>query len=128
MPWNAGVSAAARTRYQDDGGDERGRGKGCEKMKYSRVAAIVAGSVVAMGASPAFAASTTPMPPMSLNGGLETLAGSAPALDLTDGRSAVNSVADTATDLNNVKGATPQQTLETVGEVTPLLGGVELGG
>ncbi|MFF3247982.1 hypothetical protein ACFYWY_30620 [Streptomyces sp. NPDC002870] len=64
---------------------------------------------------------------MSLNGGLETL-GSAPALDLTDGRSAVNSVADTATDLNNVKGAAPQQTLETVGEVAPLLGGVELGG
>ncbi|MET7714786.1 hypothetical protein [Streptomyces sp. NPDC005407] len=64
---------------------------------------------------------------MSLNGGLETL-GSASALDLTDGRSAVNSVADTATDLNSVKGATPQQALKTAAEVTPLLGGVELGG
>jgi hypothetical protein len=111
----------------DDGGDERGRRKGCEKMKYSRIAAIVAGSVVAMGAAPAFAASTAPMPPMSLNGGLETL-GSASALDLTDGRSTVNSVADTATDLNSVKGATPQQALKTAAEVTPLLGGVELGG
>ncbi|MGW3625775.1 hypothetical protein [Streptomyces sp. NPDC000880] len=96
-------------------------------MKYSRVAAIVAGSVVAMGASPAFAASTTPMPPMSLNGGLETL-GSASALNLADGRSAVNSLADAATDLNNVKGTAPQQVLKSAGEVTPLLGGVELGG
>lgn len=95
-------------------------------MKYSRVAAIVAGSVVAMGASPAFAASTTPMPPMSLNGGLETL-GSASALDLADGRSAVNSVADTATGLNGVKGDTGQRVLRAAGEVTPLLGGVELG-
>jgi hypothetical protein len=40
----------------------------------------------------------------------------------------VNSVADTATDLNSVKGATPQQARKTAAEVTPLLGGVELGG
>jgi hypothetical protein len=116
----------------DDGRDERGRRKGCEKMKYSRVAAVVAGSVVAMGAAaPSFAAGTTSMPPMSLNGGLvdglETLS-SAPALDLTGPGSAVTSVADTAMDVNDVKGNAPQHALKTVGELTPLLGGVELGG
>lgn len=114
-----------------DGHDERGRRKGCEKMKYSRVAAIVAGSVVAMGAAaPAVAAGTTPTP-MSLDGGLssglETL-GSTPALDLTSPRSAVSSVADTAMEVNNVKGDVPQQALKTAAQLTPLLGGVELGG
>ena len=39
-------------------------------MKYSRVAAIVAGSVAAMGAASPAIAATTPMPPTSLKAAL----------------------------------------------------------
>jgi hypothetical protein len=117
---------------RSDRRDERGRRKGCEKMKYARVAAIVAGSVVAMGAAaPAVAAGTTPMPPMSLNGGLvdglETVR-STPAADLSSPRSAVTSVAETAMDLNNVKGDVPQHALKTATQLTPMPKGVEVGG
>ncbi|MEV6401026.1 hypothetical protein AB0M39_40680 [Streptomyces sp. NPDC051907] len=98
-------------------------------MKYSRVAAIVAGSVVAMGAaaSPALAANASGMPPMSLTKGVDTLT-SQPALDLASDGSVVGQTADAATDLNNVRGDAPEKVLQTAGKATPLLGGVELGG
>ncbi|MFD9225200.1 hypothetical protein ACFWDI_35540 [Streptomyces sp. NPDC060064] len=94
-------------------------------MKYSRVAAIVAGSVAAMGtASPAVAA-TTPMPPTTLKAGLaQALGQTLPSSD----ESTVTKVADTAIGLNNVKGSAPQEALKSAGEVTPMLGGVQLGG
>ncbi|WP_406272709.1 hypothetical protein OHT93_23985 [Streptomyces sp. NBC_00191] len=96
-------------------------------MKYLRVAAIVAGSVAAMGAaSPAMAATTPSMPPMSLNGGLAQAVSQTPLLDGSG--SVVSDVADTAADVNGVKGDAPQQAMKTAGELTPMLGGVELGG
>ncbi|MGW1496688.1 hypothetical protein [Streptomyces sp. NPDC002402] len=96
-------------------------------MKYLRVAAIVAGSVAAMGAaSPAMAATTPSMPPMSLNGGLAQALSQTPLLDGSG--SVVSDVADTAAGVNGVKGDAPQQAMKTAGELTPMLGGVELGG
>ncbi|WP_240138792.1 hypothetical protein [Streptomyces sp. MUM 178J] len=101
-------------------------------MKYTRVAAIVAGSVAALGAaSPAVAAESAPMPPMSLNGGAAQAAGalnSLPSLDLTQDGPPVKQVVDTASDLNNVKGDVPGKVLPTTGQLPPLLGGVGLGG
>ena len=96
-------------------------------MKYSRVAAIVAGSVAAMGAaSPAIAATTAPMPPMSLNGGLAHTVSQTPLLNGDE--SMVTGIADTATELKNAKGGAPGKVLKAAHEVTPLLGGVGLGG
>ncbi|MFI1398416.1 hypothetical protein [Streptomyces sp. NPDC020681] len=96
-------------------------------MKYTRVAAIIVGSVAAMGAaSPALAATTAPMPPMSLNGGLADTLPSAPLPNGSE--SVVTDAADTAMNLNNIKGDVPQQVLKTAAGLTPLLGGVELGG
>ncbi|MEU0375339.1 hypothetical protein ABZ070_35415 [Streptomyces sp. NPDC006283] len=98
-------------------------------MKYTKAAAIIAGSVAALGAaSPAFAAGHTTMPPMSLNGGIAELVRSAPQMDSVEAGSAVNQVADTAMDLNNVKGNAPGEALKTAGSLTPMLGGIELGG
>ncbi|MFD4142428.1 hypothetical protein [Streptomyces sp. NPDC058572] len=98
-------------------------------MKYSRAAAVIAGSVVALGAaSPAFAADTTRMPAMSLGGGLDRALASAPDPGLGDAESTVGSVASTATGLNNVKGKAPEQLLRTAASATPMLGGVSLGG
>ncbi|WP_323748913.1 hypothetical protein [Streptomyces sp. PR69] len=71
------------------------------------------------------------MPATSLNGGAAQAAGalnSLPALDLTQEGSPVKKVVDTAADLNNVKGNAPGEVLKTAGQLTPLLGGVELGG
>jgi hypothetical protein len=118
---------------QIDGGDERRRRKGFEEMKYVRAAAVVIGSVAAMAASPAYAASTTSMPPMSLNGGLaHTLGEVAKAgAKAAEDTSTVGRVTDTAMELNNIKGDAPQQVLKTagsaVGEVAPLLGTIDLG-
>lgn len=96
-------------------------------MKNLRVAAIVAGSVAAMGAaSPAIAATAAPMPPMSLNGGLAHAFGQTPLLNGDE--SMVTNIADTATDLKNAKSGAPGKVLKTAHEVTPLLGGVGLGG
>ncbi|MFI1868215.1 hypothetical protein [Streptomyces jumonjinensis] len=96
-------------------------------MKYTRVAALIAGSLAAVGAaSPAMAAPAPGMPPMSLNGGLTQAISQTPLLNGGSG-DAVKDVADTAAGLNQVKGDAPQNALKTVGQVTPLLGGVELG-
>ncbi len=97
-------------------------------MRYSKVAAIIVGSVAAVGAaSPAMAASTEAMPPMSLNGGLDKTLATTPVLDGGNGN-AVNQATDTVMDLNNVKGDAPQALLKTAAGATPLLGGIELGG
>ncbi|ALC21201.1 hypothetical protein ACH46N_27250 [Streptomyces pristinaespiralis] len=98
-------------------------------MKYSKAAAIIAGSVAALGAaSPAFAAGSAGMPPMSLNGGVAELVTALPEMESVEAGSAVNQVADSATELNNVKGDAPEQVLKTAGSLTPMLGGVSLGG
>ncbi|MEU9013390.1 hypothetical protein AB0D12_27240 [Streptomyces sp. NPDC048479] len=94
-------------------------------MKYSRVAAIIAGSVVAMGAASPAVAATTPMPPTTLKAGLDQALGQ--TLPSSD-ESMVAKVADTAIDMNNVKGDAPQQALKSTGAVTPMLGGIQLGG
>lgn len=97
-------------------------------MKHSRIAALVVGSVAVIGsASPALAADMTAMPPMSLNGGLTKALSSTQDLGQAD-TSAVTDIARTVTDLNNVKGQAPQQVLKSAASLTPMLGGVELGG
>ncbi|MFF3324590.1 hypothetical protein [Streptomyces sp. NPDC002889] len=96
-------------------------------MKHSRAAAIIAGSVVAMGvASPAFAAGTTQMPPMSLTGGLDRALASSPAVDAHDAGSMVDSAATTATDLNNARSKAPEKLLKQAASATPMLGGISL--
>jgi len=97
-------------------------------MKYSRAAAIVAGSVVAMGAaSPAVAAGHTSMPPMSLNGGLAQTLGSVSTMDLAE-EPVVGTVTQTALSAKDAKDDAPDKVLKTVGQVPPMLGGIELGG
>jgi hypothetical protein len=98
-------------------------------MKYSKAAAIVAGSVAALGAaSPAFAAGSADMPPMSLTAGIAEVASSIPQMDSAEAGSVVNEVAGSATGLNNLKGNAPEQVLQTAGSLTPMLGGLSLGG
>lgn len=98
-------------------------------MKYTKAAAIIAGSVAALGAaSPAFAAGSAAMPPMSLNGGLAELASSVPQMETAEAGSAVNQVASSATELNNVRGNAPEQVLKSATSLTPMLGGIALGG
>ncbi|QIP84919.1 hypothetical protein GLX30_13765 [Streptomyces sp. Tu 2975] len=98
-------------------------------MKYSKAAAIIAGSVAALGAaSPAFAAGSADMPPMSLNGGVAELATALPQMDSVEAGSAANQAASSVTELNNVKGDAPEQALRTAGSLTPMLGGLSLGG
>jgi hypothetical protein len=112
-----------------DGGDRR-REKGIEQMKYSRAAAVVAGSFVAMGAAtPAFAADATAMPPMSLDAGVADAVSSVTQMDdLTKADPTVGGLTDTVTDLNNVRGNVPEEVLKTTGASTPMLGGISLGG
>ncbi|MFJ8072804.1 hypothetical protein ACIQ7Q_02365 [Streptomyces sp. NPDC096176] len=99
-------------------------------MKYSTAAAILVGSVTALGAAtPVFAADSAGMPPMSLNGGLGEVASSVPQLeDATQPGAALSQVGDTATDLNNIKGNAPEEVLKAAAATTPMLGGVSLGG
>ncbi|ANW18421.1 hypothetical protein [Streptomyces clavuligerus] len=97
-------------------------------MKYTRVAAIVAGSVAALGAaSPALAAPPPTSPSMSLNGGVDQIFRQTPLLNGGSG-DVVRDVADTASALGPIKGTAPQNALKTLGAVTPLLGGVQVGG
>ncbi|MFE0426489.1 hypothetical protein [Streptomyces sp. NPDC058953] len=96
-------------------------------MKYARVAALVVGSVAAVGAAaPASAATPPAMPPMSLNGGLNHVVGEMPLLNGGSGN-AVKDVADTAMQLNSVKGQAPEKVLKTAAGATPMLGGISLG-
>ncbi|WP_306327306.1 hypothetical protein [Streptomyces venezuelae] len=87
-------------------------------MKPTKVAAIVAGSLMALGAA-APAMATEALTPTSLNGGLDAIAANGLKSDVlsstTDG-SPVKTVTDTATKLNETtKGGS-------------LLGGLPLGG
>ncbi|WP_282697149.1 hypothetical protein [Streptomyces sp. CC208A] len=83
-------------------------------MKPTKVAAAVAGSLMALGvATPAMAAEA--MTPTSLNGGLEAIAANglkSDVLSSTTEGSPVKSVTDTATQLNQT------------GKGLPLLGGL----
>lgn len=97
-------------------------------MKYSKVAAVVAGSVMVMGAgaasaAPAFAAGGAALPASTLAGDLgrttQTLQG---------GKSPVSSVTGTAGSLVKAKNDAPQKVLGTASHLTPMLGGVQLGG
>ncbi|GAA1350569.1 hypothetical protein [Streptomyces beijiangensis] len=85
-------------------------------MKPTKVAAVIAGSVMALGAAaPAMAADN--LAPTSLTGGLDTLSSQLDAhpvqSGLTDG-SVVNQVKQTASGLNSVN------------DSVPLLGGLPL--
>ncbi|MCT4355594.1 hypothetical protein M5362_20875 [Streptomyces sp. Je 1-79] len=88
-------------------------------MKPTKVAAIVAGSVMALGAAaPAMAAEPMAVP-TSLNGGLGTLASEGlktDALSSTTDGSVVKTVGDTANQLNETT------------QNAPLIGGLPLGG
>lgn len=112
-------------------------------MKLTKVAAVVAGSVAAVGASaPAFAADApAAMPPMSLTSGVtETLNAVGPfseALPQTVGNGlaeqgdTVNKVVDAAQRVNKVRNDVPGTVLGLANGATqasPMLGGVQLNG
>ncbi|KJY44326.1 MULTISPECIES: hypothetical protein [unclassified Streptomyces] len=112
-------------------------------MKLTKVAAVIAGSVAALGASaPAFAADAPAvMPPTSLTGGAtETFDSLAPVTEslpqtlgngLAEQGEAVTQVVDTAQRVNQVRNNAPAEVLEVANgltQVSPLLGGVKLNG
>ncbi|MGW5851001.1 hypothetical protein ACWFQ8_24165 [Streptomyces sp. NPDC055254] len=112
-------------------------------MKLSKVAAVVVGSVAALGAAaPAFAAETpASLPPMSLTGGVtETLNAVGPVSEslpqtvgngLAEQNDTVNKVAGTAQGLNKIRNNAPGEVLSLANGATqasPLLGGVQLNG
>lgn len=98
-------------------------------MKYSKAAAIIVGSVAALGAaSPAFAAGSAGTPPMTSDGGVDQMVTTLPDMETVETGSAVDRVAGSATDLSNVRGDAPEQVLRTAASLTPMLGGVSLGG
>lgn len=106
-------------------------------MKYSKVAAVVAGSMMAVGvAAPAFADTTTAapaMPPTSITGGVNQLTAADPLQHVTESAN-LDSTLQTltgATDKlrggnasSSLKGSSPLSALQTSG----LLGGLPLGG
>ncbi|CAL9460192.1 hypothetical protein SUDANB120_02625 [Streptomyces sp. enrichment culture] len=112
-------------------------------MKLTKVAAVLAGSVAALGASTgAFAAeNTAAMPPMSLTGGateaFDALAPVTEQLPTTVGNGiaeqgeTVDKVVGTAQHLNKVRNNAPGELLGLANQATqasPLLGGVQLNG
>ncbi|MCB5166380.1 hypothetical protein LG634_16235 [Streptomyces bambusae] len=111
-------------------------------MKFSKVAAVVAGSVAVLGAgAPAFAADAAGPVPMSLNGGaFEVLEAGAPLGENLGGHlvnaldeqgSAVGTAVEAVGDVNKAKNNLPGEALKTGNALTqasPLLGGVKLNG
>ncbi|MFC9584637.1 hypothetical protein ACFVJ8_17640 [Streptomyces yangpuensis] len=112
-------------------------------MKLTKVAAVVVGSVAALGASgTAFAAGpAAAMPPMSLTGGVtETLDAVAPVTEslpqtvgngLAEQGDTVNKVVGTAQKVNKVRNDVPGTVLGLANGATqasPMLGGVQLNG
>ncbi|MET9529844.1 MULTISPECIES: hypothetical protein [unclassified Streptomyces] len=97
-------------------------------MKYAKAAAVVAGSMMAIGvgaaaATPAFAAEGPAMPPMSLNGGLGQAAEA-----LSQGAAVpFAEVAETADSVVSGKGDATGKVLGLARQATPMLGGVQLG-
>ncbi|MFI6148929.1 hypothetical protein [Streptomyces sp. NPDC051109] len=112
-------------------------------MKLTKVAAVIAGSVAALGASaPAFAAAApVAMPPMSLTGGAtEAVNSLAPVTEslpetlnngVAEQGDTVAKVVDTAQSVNRVRNDAPGAVLKVADGATqasPLLGGVKLNG
>ncbi|MFI5667152.1 hypothetical protein [Streptomyces sp. NPDC051704] len=112
-------------------------------MKLTKVAAVIAGSVAALGASaPAFAsAAPVAMPPMSLtSGATEAFDSLAPVTEqlpqtlnngVAEQGETVTKVVDTAQRVNNVRNNAPGEVLKVANGATqtsPLLGGVKLNG
>ncbi|MGW7459838.1 hypothetical protein [Streptomyces sp. NPDC054797] len=112
-------------------------------MKLTKVAAVVVGSVAALGASSsAFAAeSQAAMPPMSLTGGVtETLNAVAPVTEslpqtvgngLAEQGETVNKVVGTTQKINKIRNDVPGTVLGLANGATqasPMLGGVKLNG
>ncbi|MGW7333395.1 hypothetical protein ACWGIU_33310 [Streptomyces sp. NPDC054840] len=112
-------------------------------MKLTKVAAVVVGSVAALGASAtAFAAEpAAAMPPMSLTGGVtETLNAVGPVSEslpqtvgngLAEQGDTVNKVVGTAQKVNKVRNDVPGTVLGLANGATqgsPMLGGVKLNG
>ncbi|MEU8519588.1 hypothetical protein [Streptomyces sp. NBC_01216] len=88
-------------------------------MKPTKVAAVVAGSVMALGAAAPAMAAEPMATPTSLDGGLGALTSQGlktDALSSTTDGSVVKTVQDTANQLNETS------------QVAPLLGGLPLGG
>ncbi|MFI5620771.1 hypothetical protein [Streptomyces sp. NPDC051567] len=113
-------------------------------MKLSKIAAVVVGSVAALGAAtPAFAAETqAAMPPMSLTGGvteaIDAVSPVSEALPQTLGNGlaeqgdSVNKVVGTVQQLNKIRNDVPGELLKLANGATQaspqLLGGVKLNG
>ncbi|MFF3677063.1 hypothetical protein ACFYYS_24195 [Streptomyces sp. NPDC002120] len=112
-------------------------------MKLTKVAAVVAGSVAALGASATAFAAEPPaaMPPMSLtSGATETLNAVGPFTEsapqtvgnaLAEQGESVNKVVDTVQRVNKVRNEVPGTVLGLANGATqasPLLGGVKLNG
>ncbi|MFF5446860.1 hypothetical protein [Streptomyces sp. NPDC012888] len=111
-------------------------------MKYTKVAAAVAGSVAALAApSAAFAADGPAMPPMSVTGGVtETLSAVAPLSQdlpqhvgngLAEQNESVDKVVGTVQGVNKVRNNAPGEVLESAnlaGQVLPMLGGLHVNG
>ncbi|MEU8665736.1 hypothetical protein OG473_07500 [Streptomyces anulatus] len=96
-------------------------------MKYAKTAALVAGSVAALGAAaPAFAATTPTAPNFSLDSGLNQVMASAP--QVVD--PVVGTVAETAETVSRdgTVGKLAGQATGVAEGAAPLLGGVPLGG
>ncbi|MCG7526915.1 hypothetical protein MHW47_21005 [Streptomyces sp. OfavH-34-F] len=98
-------------------------------MKYAKSAALVAGSVVALGtAAPAFAVATPTAPSFSLDGGVNQVIAAAPQVtDPVVG--AVDSVSDTTDRLheNGTVAKVAGQATGAVQDAAPLLGGLPVG-
>ncbi len=101
--------------------------KGTRKVKYAKTAALVVGSVAALGtAAPAFAVTTPTAPSFSLDSGLNQVMASAPqVVDPVVG--AVAETAETVSEDGTVGKLAGQATGVAEG-AAPLLGGVPLGG
>ncbi|MEV7521611.1 hypothetical protein [Streptomyces sp. NPDC091371] len=113
-------------------------------MKLSKVAAVVVGSVAALGASaPAFAADApaAAMPPMSLTSGATEVLNAANSVSesspqtvgnaLAEQGDAVNKVVGTAQKVNKVRNDVPGTVLGLANGATqasPMLGGIDLNG
>lgn len=113
-------------------------------MKLTKVAAVVAGSVAALGASaPAFAAEASPaaLPPMSLTSGFDqTLNALVPVTDnlpqtvgagLAEQGESINKTVGVVQRVNNFRNNLPGEVLHVANGLTqtsPMLGGVKLNG
>ncbi|MER7765211.1 hypothetical protein [Streptomyces sp. NPDC097619] len=110
-------------------------------MKFSKVAAVVAGSVAVMGAAAPAMAADGGMPPMSATGGItEVLDAQAPIMEdlgahavngLNEQGSAVNTALEAVGDVNQARNQLPAEVLKTgnaLAQATPMLGGLQLNG